>query len=135
MQGTILNFQKETNTGIISGNDGVRYTFTMVDWTNQSTKPKEGLLVDFDTDGKNAKQLIVVKKSAGSSGAKKKSTAALWALLLGWIGAHKFYLNQPIWGIIYLLFCWTGIPLFISLIETISLLLMNDEVFDRRYNF
>jgi TM2 domain-containing membrane protein YozV len=25
----------------------------------------------------------------------------LW-FLLGWLGAHKFYLRQPIWGLVYL---------------------------------
>ncbi len=48
----------------------------------------------------------------------KKSgvTAVLFALFLGGIGAHKFYMGQTGWGIVYLLFCWTAIPAFVALI-------------------
>ena len=49
----------------------------------------------------------------------KKSTAVavVLALLLGGLGAHRFYLNKIISGIIYLLFCWTFIPSIIALLE------------------
>lgn len=60
---------------------------------------------------------------------KNRVTAGLLALLLGGIGAHKFYLNRPMEGIIYLLFSWTGIPAIIGLIEGIVLLSMSDSEF------
>ena len=40
-------------------------------------------------------------------------------LLLGWCGAHKFYARHYLKGLLYLLFCWTGIPFLISWIEFI----------------
>jgi TM2 domain-containing membrane protein YozV len=37
--------------------------------------------------------------------------------LLGGIGAHRFYLRQWGWGIAYILFSWTLIPIVVSLVE------------------
>jgi TM2 domain-containing membrane protein YozV len=42
-------------------------------------------------------------------------------LLLGGFGAHRFYLGQKGWGIAYLLFCWTLIPLVASWVECFSI--------------
>lgn len=44
------------------------------------------------------------------------------AFLLGGIGIHKFYAGKTGAGICFLLFCWTGIPLIISLIDGITAL-------------
>lgn len=41
----------------------------------------------------------------------------LFALLLGGLGLHHFYLGETGWGILYLLFCWTGIPTLLGFIE------------------
>ena len=50
--------------------------------------------------------------------AKKSTTVAvLLALFLGGFGAHRFYLNKIISGVIYILFFWTFIPAIIALIE------------------
>ncbi len=65
---------------------------------------------------------------------RTKGTAALLAFLLGGIGVHKFYLGQHFQGIMYLLFCWTFIPVLIAFIEIFVYLLMSDEDFNRRYN-
>jgi TM2 domain-containing membrane protein YozV len=62
---------------------------------------------------------------------KNKVTAGLFALLLGGLGIHKFYLGQVGSGIVYLLFCWTLIPGIIAFIEGIILLTMTD--FARKY--
>ena len=58
---------------------------------------------------------------------RKKSTgvALLLALFLGGIGAHNFYLGNTTSGVIFLLFCWTFIPMIISLIQC---LFMGSEV-------
>jgi TM2 domain-containing membrane protein YozV len=52
---------------------------------------------------------------------KTPSTAVLLAVLLGGLGAHKFYLGQTGMGIMYLLFCWTGIPALVALIEAFTI--------------
>ena len=75
-----------------------------------------------------APQPVVVTQNS-----KNKSTAGLLALLLGGIGAHKFYLGQSGMGLIYLIFCWTFIPAIIGLIEAIQLFGMKDSEFNQKY--
>ena len=65
---------------------------------------------------------------------KDKTTAGLLGILLGGVGAHKFYLGQTGAGIVYLLFCWTFIPGIIGLVEGIQYLTMSSGQFDARYN-
>lgn len=65
---------------------------------------------------------------------KSKSLAVLFAILLGGIGVHKFYLNQPGRGMLYLFFCWTFIPAVISFFEAITYLSMNEQYWDERFN-
>lgn len=69
----------------------------------------------------------------GMRGSKSKTAACLWALLLGGIGAHKFYLGQPFQGIMYFLFCWTFIPAIVGFLEGICYLSFTDERFWRKY--
>ena len=65
---------------------------------------------------------------------RTKTAAILWCFFLGAFGAHKFYLGQTGWGIVYLLFFWTGIPSCAAFIELIMLLLMPETEFNRRFN-
>ena len=65
---------------------------------------------------------------------KQKSTAGIFALLLGGIGLHKFYLGKTGQGFLYLFFCWTFIPVIISIFEGIGLLSMSEIDFARKYN-
>ncbi|GAB4215153.1 MAG: TM2 domain-containing protein [Synechococcales cyanobacterium] len=65
---------------------------------------------------------------------RNKLVAALFAIFLGSIGLHKFYLGEEGWGIVYLLFFWTGIPALIGFVEGILLLGMGEESFNRKYN-
>jgi len=60
---------------------------------------------------------------------KSKVAAGVLAILFGGIGVHKFYLGKIGMGILYLLFCWTGIPAVIGLIEGIIYLCADDENF------
>lgn len=65
---------------------------------------------------------------------RNKLAAGLLAILLGWIGVHKFYLGQTGQGVIYLLFCWTFIPAIIGFIEGIVYLTMSDQAFAQKYS-
>lgn len=65
---------------------------------------------------------------------KNKTTAGILGILLGGLGVHKFYLDQPGLGILYLLFCWTFIPAVIGLVEGIIYLTMTDQDFNAKYN-
>jgi len=68
-----------------------------------------------------------------SGSGRSRIAAALFALFLGGIGIHKFYLGQVGQGILYMLFFWTFIPAFIALIEAIILLTQSDEAFAARF--
>ncbi len=70
----------------------------------------------------------------GLGGRKDKLVTGLFALLLGWIGVHKFYLESWGWGIVYVLLSWTGIPFIAGVIEGILFLTMDEQTFDQRYN-
>ncbi|HOP57352.1 MAG TPA: NINE protein [Bacillota bacterium] len=64
---------------------------------------------------------------------KNRIAAGLFAIFLGGIGVHRFYLGQVGLGLIYVLFCWTGIPAIIGLVEGILILTMTDEQFRDKY--
>lgn len=64
---------------------------------------------------------------------RNKITAVILAFFLGGIGIHKFYLGRPGLGILYLLFCWTGIPVIVALVEGVIYLTMSDEEFKNKY--
>ena len=72
-----------------------------------------------------------------SDHAKSRKIAAVLALtgilspIAGW---HKFYLGQPLWGVVYLLLSWTPIPRAASAIETVWYLLQNEAEFDENFN-
>ena len=65
---------------------------------------------------------------------KSKVAAGLLGIFLGGLGIHKFYLGRWVWGIIYLLFCWTYIPVIIGFIEGIIYLVSSDENFARKHD-
>jgi len=48
---------------------------------------------------------------------KDEVVGVLLALFLGTFGAHQFYLRRPGLGILYIVFCWTGIPTIVSFVE------------------
>lgn len=72
-------------------------------------------------------------RQRGAVGTKSRLAAALLAFFLGGFGIHKFYLGRPIWGILYLLFCWTFIPAVIAFLECIVYLCMSDRAFAAKY--
>ena len=65
---------------------------------------------------------------------KNKLAAALLAIFLGGLGIHKFYLRKVGMGILYLIFCWTGIPAIIGFIEGIYYLCISAQTFNDKYN-
>lgn len=64
---------------------------------------------------------------------KSKTTAGILAILLGGLGAHKFYLGKPLQGLLYLIFIWTCIPAILGLIEGIIYLTKSDYEFAQKY--
>lgn len=66
---------------------------------------------------------------------RSKLAAALLALFLGGLGIHKFYLGESGQGIIYLLLCWTLIPVFFGFLECLYYLSMTDQDFEKKFCF
>ncbi len=49
-------------------------------------------------------------------------------------GFHKFYLGQPLWGVVYLLLWWTPIPRIASVIEGYWYLAQSQDEFNHNFN-
>jgi len=75
----------------------------------------------------------VRQPSIGSGKGRSRLVATLFAIFLGSLGIHKFYLGKVGWGIVYLLFSWTFIPSVVGFIEGIIYLTMSDEDFAAKY--
>ncbi|HUG59279.1 MAG TPA: TM2 domain-containing protein [Candidimonas sp.] len=60
-----------------------------------------------------------------------RKIAIVLAIFLGWLGAHRFYLGQIGWGILYLVIFYFFAPLVIvlGLIDAIRYMFMSDEEF------
>jgi TM2 domain-containing membrane protein YozV len=85
------------------------------------------------------KQVMCVKCGVSLSGVKsdthkKKTIAGVLGILLGGLGAHKFYHGSWGFGIIYIVFIWTFIPGILGLIEGIIYLTMDEYKYHEKYN-
>lgn len=67
VKGTMLDFTVQTNTGIISGDDGKRYSFQGAEWKEAGKFPTKGLRVDFVPQGGNAFAVYDVSGVEGSA--------------------------------------------------------------------
>ena len=102
MNGQILDYSAQTNSGLIAGDDGNRYSFVGAEWKDQAI-PNRGMRVDFEAQGGDAVAIYrAVSASGGGIGGalegvmgseKTKVVAGLLGIFLGWAGVHKFYLG------------------------------------------
>lgn len=142
MQGTVLSYNEEDGTGIISGEDGNRYPYSMSDVQGDS-KIARASKVDFVVGDGDAKEIYKAVGSIESfSGEKNKIVAGLLALFLGSLGIHKFYLGRMKQGVImvvvfFLGFILLGIPSMIigiiAFVEAIIYFLKPEDEFQRLY--
>ena len=142
VKGHVLDFSVQANSGIISGDDNQRYTFTGADWM-ETDPPRKGMAVDFATAGDQATQIYAAVGAASTASyTKSKLAAGLLAIFLGGLGIHKFYLGYKTPGIILLLCGTIGwlllaippiIASIIGLIEGIIYLTKQDDKFDEEY--
>lgn len=70
MRGDVLGFDRDSNTGAISGHDGRRYEFVRLEWRG-SGGPARGDAVDFIPDGPRATQIypLGARLDLGDTGA------------------------------------------------------------------
>lgn len=75
----------------------------------------------------------IIKNQQGEIGRRysTRKIAIVLAIFLGWLGAHRFYLGQIGWGIVYLIILYAFAPLVValSLIDAVRYLFMTDEDF------
>lgn len=57
----------------------------------------------------------------------KQTTAAILNILLGDFGVGHFYTGQTLLGVLDIIFCWTGIPAIIGIVEGIIWLTDTEE--------
>ena len=76
MKGKILDYNIQESKGIISGDDGQRYSFENKDW-KASELPKVNQIVDFEVDENQAKSVYAIKMQ------EKNSNTTLLLLVIG----------------------------------------------------
>lgn len=75
----------------------------------------------------------IIRNQQGELGRRfsPRKIAIVLAIFLGWLGAHRFYLGQIGWGIVFLIILYVFPPLAIALalIDAARYLFMSDEDF------
>ena len=147
MRGQVLGVDTRTGDGIVTGEDGRRYSFKPDDWAHRG-EPAIGMIVDFETAESRALSIFPVpgtsppQASAPSAPApahddRDKLIAALLAFFIGIFGVHRFYLGRTGSGIAMLLLTCTFIGILITgpwaFIDMIRYLIMSDREFAERY--
>jgi len=145
MRGQVLGVDTRTGDGIVSGEDGRRYSFRPADWAARG-EPAIGMEVDFETKESRALSIFPVPgaspppalpDSAPARTDRNKYVAAILAFLLGPLGVHRFYLGRVGTGILMLILSCTVIGLFLSvpwaLIDMVRYLAMPEREFAARY--
>ena len=155
MRGHVLGVDTRTGDGMITGEDGKRYSFRPPDWAHRG-EPAVGLYVDFEAAESRALSIFPVPGAAnapatighggysppppaayGSGSDRNKLVAALLAFFIGPIGVHRFYLGRIGSGIAMLVLSCTVIGLILTvpwaIIDMIRYLVMSDREFAARY--
>ena len=146
MRGQVLGVDTRTGDGIVTGEDGRRYSFKPEDWAARG-EPAIGMEVDFETHENRALTIFPVPGTspppvpaatpALDLGDRNKYVAAILAFLLGPLGIHRFYLGRNGSGIAMLVLSITIVGLILSVpwafIDMIRYLLMSDREFAARY--
>lgn len=147
MRGQVLGVDTRTGDGIVTGEDGRRYSFKPLDWAARG-EPAVGMQVDFETHESRALSIFPVPGTSPPPVAapprptpdpldRNRYIAALLAFLTGPLGIHRFYLGRIGSGIAMLVLSCTVIGLFLTvpwaLIDMIRYLVMSDREFADRY--
>ncbi|MFW5813782.1 MAG: TM2 domain-containing protein [Fibrobacterota bacterium] len=141
MKGQILDFSIQSSSGMISGEDGSRYSFTGADWKG-TRPPQTKMTVEFTAEAQQARDITPVAAAV----TKDKVVAGVLAIVLGAFGAHKFYLGFTGPALVFILVNTVGflvtwifgfLPNYaltvIAFIEGIIYLTKSDEEFEQTY--
>lgn len=147
MRGQVLGVDSRTGDGIVTGEDGRRYSFKPLDWAARG-EPAIGMQVDFETHesralsifpvpGTSPPPVVASRPPEADLGDRNKYIAALIAFLIGPLGIHRFYLGRTGSGIAMVVLSCTVIGLLVTVpwafIDMIRYLIMSDRDFAERY--
>lgn len=147
MRGQVLGVDTRTGDGIVTGEDGRRYSFKPLDWAHKG-EPAIGMIVDFETADSRALSIFPVPGTSPPPAAapsapapvyddRNKLVAALLAFFIGIFGIHRFYLGRTGSGIVMLLLTCTFVGMLLTVpwafIDMIRYLVMSDREFAERY--
>ena len=59
----------------------------------------------------------------------KKSIYIMLCVFLGGVGVHKFYAGKWLQGLLYLAFCWTGVPVFLAVIDLLVGIFKKSDIY------
>ncbi|MCK9162027.1 MAG: DUF4190 domain-containing protein [Arcobacter butzleri] len=83
MKGKVLDFSVATNSGLISADDGKRYSFARNEWKSP-IPPQANQIVDFEVDENSAKAIYLIKEE------EKNTLLAIMSFIFSLIGFFSF---------------------------------------------
>lgn len=147
MRGQVLGVDTRTGDGIVTGEDGRRYSFGPTDWAHRG-QPAIGMQVDFESEQNRALSIFPVPGAAPAPAVqstvaatnpndRNKYIAAIIAFFVGIFGVHRFYLGRTGSAIAMLVLTCTIVGMVISIpwafIDMVRYLMMSEEEFAERY--
>ncbi|HEX8064438.1 MAG TPA: TM2 domain-containing protein [Allosphingosinicella sp.] len=145
MRGQVLGVDTRTGDGIVTGEDGRRYSFKPLDWAARG-EPAVGMEVDFETHERRALSIFPVPGASPppvlapaqpvsdpGTDDRNRYVAAVLAFFLGIFGVHRFYQGRVGSGIAMLLLTCTLVGVIVTapwaFIDMIRYLVMSDREF------
>jgi TM2 domain-containing membrane protein YozV len=143
MRGQVLGVDLRTGEGMVSGDDGRRYSFRQDDWAHRG-EPAIGMYVDFEAHDSRALSVFpvpganpVATVAPPPTTDRNKYVAAALAFLFGPLAIHRFYLGRTGTAILSLALSCTIIGLLLTVpwafVDMIRYLVMSDRDFAERY--
>ncbi len=111
-----------SQTTAIEGND--QKDALSLSMSNNSISMEDSLLIE------TVNQYITEQQELSKD--PDKIAAGVLNILLGGIGVGHFYTGQTLRGVLDIVFCWTGVPAIIGLVEGIIWLCEDDDAWAER---